>query len=101
MQTHGISSGLNTHSGAAINIPTEHYLSGGFSGSITTGATTASVSVHVGNNISSFSNSQLQPLADFLVSSLVQSQSLVYPVSNSVMAPPSPVPSSNFFIFEQ
>ena len=56
MQTHGISPGLNTCSGAAI--PTNHYLSGGFSGSITTAATIASVSVHVGNNFSSFSNSQ-------------------------------------------
>ena len=38
----------------------------------------------------------LQLLADTLVSSLVQLQSLVCPVSNSVMAPPSLVPSSNF-----
>lgn len=94
MQEPGVSSVFNTQSGATtVSFPTEQCLSSGLSRPITTAATTASVSVQVENNFSSFSNSQLQPLiVNASVGLLMQSQSLVDSVSSSVMPPPSPVP---------
>ena len=92
MQAPEVSSVFNTQSGATTeSFPTELCLSSGLSRPNTT--TTASVSVQVGNNFSSFSNSQVQPLiVNASLGPLVQSQSLVDSVSSSVMAPPSPVP---------
>ena len=91
MQAPEVSSVFNTQSGATTeSFPTELCLSSGLSKPNTT---TASVSVQVGNNFSSFSNSQVQPLiVNALLGPLVQSQSLVDSVSSSDMAPPSPVP---------
>lgn len=63
MQAHGVSSAFNTQSGTTtVSFPTEQCLSSGLSRPITTAATTTSVNVQVGNNFSSFSNSQVQPL---------------------------------------
>ena len=94
MQAPEVSSVFNTQSGATTeSFPTELCLSSGLSRPNTTTATTASVSVQVGNNFSSFSNSQVQPLiVNASLGPLMQSQSLVDSVSSSVMAPPSPVP---------
>ena len=65
---------------------TEQCLGSGLSRPTTAAATIAPVSAQVGNNFSSFSNSQLQPLiVNASRRTLVQSQSLVDSVSNTVI----------------
>ena len=93
MQAPEVSPVFNTQSGATTeSFPTELCcLSSGLSRPITT--TTTSVSFQVGNNFSSFSNSQVQPLiVNASLGPLVQSQSLVDSGSSNVMALSSPLP---------